>query len=159
MATFCCGTTLFSSRDRTGIIAQIAGARQTGNQHPPFCRSRSYQGKPFVVIVEPCPSSALKGRWRKLRRSIVCWSPLDLQILEPEAEASSLLWFQWTCRSTTCNGNPMRLVWFFLRALILFGRDEHEAASVIQMMRLAGLNDGRGDLRFRSSRPGRPERC
>ena len=77
--------------DRPGIVAEIAGglARQHINIHallqrPGFPQSRL----PFVVTVEPCPTSALKRALEDIgKMDCLIEPPLDLQILEPEGGA------------------------------------------------------------------------
>jgi homoserine dehydrogenase len=72
--------------DRPGIVAEIAGdlARQYINinallQKPGYPKDRL----PFVVTVEPCPSSALKAALTRIARSDCMQAPpFDLQMLE-----------------------------------------------------------------------------
>jgi homoserine dehydrogenase len=81
----------FIVKDRPGIIAQIAGAlaEQEINIHAILQKpGHTKANLPFVVIVEPCPSSALKRALEKIATLDCLLEPtLDLQILEPEAEA------------------------------------------------------------------------
>ena len=71
--------------------AQIAGAlaEQEINIHAILQKpGHTKANLPFVVIVEPCPSSALKRALGKIAMLDCLLEPtLDLQILEPEAEA------------------------------------------------------------------------
>src|SRR5579885_3365165 len=80
----------FVVEDRPGIIAQIAGAlaEQEINIHAILQKpGHTKANLPFVVIVEPCPSSALKRALEKIAKLDCLLEPtLDLQILEPEAE-------------------------------------------------------------------------
>jgi homoserine dehydrogenase len=78
----------FIVKDRPGIIAQIAGAlaEQDINIHAILQKpGHAKANLPFVVIVEPCPSSALKRALEKIATLDCLLEPtLDLQILEPE---------------------------------------------------------------------------
>jgi len=78
----------FVVQDRPGIIAQIAGAlaEQKINIHAVLQKpGHTKENLPFVVIVEPCPSSALKRALEKIATLDCLLEPtLDLQILEPE---------------------------------------------------------------------------
>lgn len=78
----------FVVKDRPGIIAQIAGAlaEQDINIHAVLQKpGHTKANLPFVVIVEPCPSSALKRALEKIATLDCLLEPtLDLQILEPE---------------------------------------------------------------------------
>jgi homoserine dehydrogenase len=80
----------FVVQDRPGIIAQIAGAlaEQEINIHAILQKpGHTKANLPFVVIVEPCPSSALKRALEKIAKLDCLLEPtLDLQILEPETE-------------------------------------------------------------------------
>ena len=74
--------------DRPGIVAAIAGdlAAQHINinallQKPGYPKDRL----PFVVTVEPCPSSALKAALKKIAQmDCMQAAPLDLQMLEEQ---------------------------------------------------------------------------
>ncbi len=81
----------FVVQDRPGIIAQIAGAlaEQQINIHAILQKpGHTKANLPFVVIVEPCPSSALKRALEKIAKLDCLLEPtFDLQILEPEIEA------------------------------------------------------------------------
>jgi homoserine dehydrogenase len=81
----------FIVKDRPGIIAQIAGAlaKQEINIHAILQKpGHTKANLPFVVIVEPCASSVLKLALEKIATLDCLLEPtLDLQILEPEAEA------------------------------------------------------------------------
>lgn len=78
----------FIVKDRPGIIAQIAGAlaEQGINIHAILQKpGHTKANLPFVVIVEPCPSSTLKRALEKIATLDCLLEPtLDLQILEPE---------------------------------------------------------------------------
>lgn len=80
----------FIVKDRPGIIAQIAGAlaEQGINIHAILQKpGHTKANLPFVVIVEPCPSSVLKRALEKIAMLDCLLEPtLDLQILEPEIE-------------------------------------------------------------------------
>jgi homoserine dehydrogenase len=80
----------FIVKDRPGIIAQIAGAlaEQEINIHAILQKpGHTKANLPFVVIVEPCPSSVLKRALEKIATLDYLLEPtLDLQILEPEIE-------------------------------------------------------------------------
>ena len=81
----------FIVQDRPGIIAQIAGAlaEQEINIHAILQKpGHTKANLPFVVIVEACPSSALKRALEKIAKLDCLLEPtFDLQILEPEVEA------------------------------------------------------------------------
>ena len=76
----------FLVNDRPGIVAAIAGALAKENinlnailQKPGFPLDRL----PFVVTVEPCPSSKLKAALKKIAQLDCMQSPpFDLQMLE-----------------------------------------------------------------------------
>jgi homoserine dehydrogenase len=76
----------FEVDDQPGIVAAIAGdlAGQQINinailQKPGYPKDRL----PFVVTVEPCPSSALKAALAKIAKMDCMQSPpVDLQMLE-----------------------------------------------------------------------------
>lgn len=80
----------FVVKDRPGIIAQIAGAlaKQEINIHAILQKpGHTKANLPFVVIVEPCPSSTLKKALTEIATLDCLLEPtLDLQILEPEAK-------------------------------------------------------------------------
>jgi homoserine dehydrogenase len=79
----------FIVKDRPGIIAQIAGALadQQINIHAILQKpGHSKANLPFVVVVEPCPSSALKRALEKIAHLDCLLEPtLDLQMLESES--------------------------------------------------------------------------
>jgi homoserine dehydrogenase len=74
--------------DRPGIVAEIAGhlAKEKINIQA-ILQKPGHPGEslPFVVTVEPCPTSALRRALANIRK-MDCFieAPLDLQILEPE---------------------------------------------------------------------------
>jgi homoserine dehydrogenase len=79
----------FIVKDRPGIVAEIAGhlAKQNINIQA-ILQKPGHPGDslPFVVTVEPCPTSALRRALTNIHK-MDCFltPPLDLQILEPEA--------------------------------------------------------------------------
>ncbi len=79
----------FIVKDRPGIVAEIAGhlAKQKINIQA-ILQKPGHPGEslPFVVTVEPCPTSALRRALGNIRK-MDCFlqPPLDLQILEPES--------------------------------------------------------------------------
>ena len=81
----------FIVKDRPGIVAEIAGhlAQQKINIQA-ILQKPGHPGAslPFVVTVEPCPTSALRRALGNIgKMDCFLTPPLDLQILEPE-EAS-----------------------------------------------------------------------
>jgi homoserine dehydrogenase len=79
----------FIVKDRPGIIAQIAGAlaEQQINIHAILQKpGHSKANLPFVVVAEPCPSSALKRALEKIAHlDCLLGRTLDLQMLESES--------------------------------------------------------------------------
>lgn len=80
----------FVVQDRPGIIAQIAGAlaEQEINIHAVLQKpGHTKANLPFVVIVEPCPFSALQRALAEIATLDCLLEPtLNMQILEPEID-------------------------------------------------------------------------